>query len=285
VLQLQRHFPRLFCGFLILFFVSCEKKQDSVIDVTGASPFVYSVSISPSLVNSDTINIGTVRSPDDVLPLQLTARATAVPGSSGGLVHGVHYSVLLSADASASAEGDLNDAGTTPDLRASDSIWTGTIQMQFLRVTVGTFSVYIWADDGNGFQSNTVILPLRIVRSNHAPVLVGVQGDSSVSIGPGQVIQLLVRASDQDGISDILKVYFNTFKPDGSPSGGNPFLMYDDGNINGLSGDQSAGDGTYSLKISLPSGTTPGPYTFEFHAVDRSLDSSNVIIRHLTVTP
>jgi hypothetical protein len=97
-----------------------------------------------------------------------------------------------------------------------------------------------------------------------------------------QFLQLNIKASDPDGQSDILKVFFNSFKPDGSPSIGNPFQLYDDGNEE-LNGDMIAGDGIYGLIIKLPANTTIGIYRFEFHAIDRSLDTSNVIIKNLVI--
>jgi hypothetical protein len=59
--------------------------------------------------------------------------------------------------------------------------------------------------------------------------------------------------------------------------------MYDDGNANQISGDLIAGDGIYGLKISLPKTTTIGTYRFEFQAMDRSFDYSNVIIKNIVI--
>ncbi|MGD0038602.1 MAG: hypothetical protein ABSC53_15050, partial [Bacteroidota bacterium] len=58
----------------------------------------------------------------------------------------------------------------------------------------------------------------------------------------------------------------------------------DDGNANQISCDLIAGDGIYGLKISLPTTTTIGTYRFEFYAVDRSNDTSNVLIKNIVVT-
>jgi hypothetical protein len=60
--------------------------------------------------------------------------------------------------------------------------------------------------------------------------------------------------------------------------------MYDDANANSKSGDIIAGDGDYGLMIQLPPTTTPGIYQFHFQAIDRSLDSSNVVIKNITIT-
>jgi hypothetical protein len=98
-----------------------------------------------------------------------------------------------------------------------------------------------------------------------------------------QVLLLTLKVEDPDGQSDVARVVFNSFKPDGSPSGGNPFSMFDDGLP--VHGDEKAGDGTFSLAISLPAGTPPGTYRFEFQALDRSNEPSNIIVHRITITP
>ncbi|MDR3668143.1 MAG: hypothetical protein P4L35_14975, partial [Ignavibacteriaceae bacterium] len=60
-----------------------------------------------------------------------------------------------------------------------------------------------------------------------------------------------------------------------------PFYMYDDGRPE--HGDAVAGDGIYSLIISLPPGTTKGTYRWEFQAQDREKKTSNIIIHNIVV--
>jgi len=59
--------------------------------------------------------------------------------------------------------------------------------------------------------------------------------------------------------------------------------MYDDGLA--AHGDEKAGNGIFSLLVSLPSNTQLGTYRFEFQAYDRSNEPSNVMILRLTVRP
>ncbi len=89
-------------------------------------------------------------------------------------------------------------------------------------------------------------------------------------------ISLSVEAYDSDGAADLSSVFFNSFRPDGSPSASNPFQMFDDGNIIG-NGDLVRDDGIYSRIIILPSGTPKGKYRFDFQAIDKSNELSNVI--------
>lgn len=92
--------------------------------------------------------------------------------------------------------------------------------------------------------------------------------------GAAEVL-ITVRVKDRQSLSDIQEVYFDSVKPDGNPSSGNPFYMYDNGlpyNQNEATavGDKIAGDGVYSLTIFLPPGTPLGVYTFTFYAKDKA---------------
>jgi len=113
---------------------------------------------------------------------------------------------------------------------------------------------------------------------NVPPIVKNVQAPDTliVPLSDTLKISLSVEAIDADGQSDILSVFFNTFRPDGSPSANNPFLMFDDGNIVG-NGDLVKGDGIFSRIIILPPGTTKGKYRFDFQAIDKSNEISNVI--------
>jgi hypothetical protein len=88
----------------------------------------------------------------------------------------------------------------------------------------------------------------------------------TVSRRQSEPILLSVRAQDPQGPADIRIVYFNTTKPDGNPSSGNPFKMFDDG----LHGDVTAGDGIYSLAIVISQSNALGAYRFDFFAEDKS---------------
>lgn len=107
------------------------------------------------------------------------------------------------------------------------------------------------------------------------------------SVAAGEVFVFSLRAEDGNGLSDIKKVYFDLYRPDGSHSV-NPtssdghFPMYDNGDING-SGDVTAGDGIYTLKNSFGASAQKGYWKFEFQAVDRSDSLSNEIIKELLV--
>ncbi len=137
------------------------------------------------------------------------------------------------------------------------------------------------AVDVNGLQSMGVQKSVSVNRPNDAPVLSDLVAPDQITLpSEGDVeILLTVKASDLQGDADIEMVWFDTVKPDGNPSSGNPFEMYD----NGFEGDVTPGDGVYSLRIYLISSNDAGTYTFNFQARDRSGAVSNVISHELTV--
>lgn len=119
---------------------------------------------------------------------------------------------------------------------------------------------------------------------NVPPVISNLQAPKSLLVPITDTLKVLLSVDvfDAEGKEDIEKVYFNTFKPDGSPSSGNPFLMYDDGNLL-AHGDLTANDGTYSRIIILPPGTTKGIYRFDFQAMDKKGELSNIITHYIEV--
>ncbi len=261
---------------------SCEKKNNEIVDSTGAAPFLPQVTLSPSEINSDSINVASSRQPDDLLPITTTVVARVQAGYQ--LPISVNYSIVSSDSLNVVSSGALLDNGQSPDFTKGDGFFSGKASFQIRRVQVGSYAVQVIAESQDGYRSNAIIMPLRVYRGNHPPIISDLSAPTTVKLGnQSQALLLTVRASDPDGLKDVARVVFNSYKPDSSASGGNPFLMYDDGLT--AHGDQDAGDGVYSLLISLPSNTQLGTYRFEFQAFDRSNEPSNVIILRLTVIP
>ena len=126
----------------------------------------------------------------------------------------------------------LNDEGIHGDVMAND----------------GAFSTVLDLSDDPPVLSN-LVAPDTISRQNEIPRLMAIQ------------------VTDAQGLNDIQSIYFNTTKPDGSPAQGNPFFMYDDGDIENH-GDQVEGDGIYSTIIIITAQNDLGDYRFEFIADD-----------------
>jgi hypothetical protein len=180
------------------------------------------------------------------------------------------------------ASGDLTNSGGG-SVSNPQYDFAGSLSFEIPRVTVGTFFVSVFAESDDGFQSTASIIPLTIFRGNHPPELSNLQAPDTVKLNnDAQLLGVHVRVLDADGAAAIAKVVFKSFKPDGTPSSGNPFLLFDDGLSN--HGDQVSGDGIYSLTITLPPTTPIGTYRFEFQAFDRSGAGSTIVIHTITVT-
>jgi hypothetical protein len=267
---------------LILFLGSCEKQDNSIVDSTGTPPLLTQVSLSPSLINSDSINVGSNRQPDDLLTITTIIVASVKTNSLPPI--SVDYSVSSSDSLMIVSQGALLDDGQGPDQSRGDGLFTAKASFQIRRVQVGKYVVEVNAESPDGFRSNAIISPLVVFRSNHAPVISDVVAPDTIKLGnQTQVLLLIARASDPDGLGDVVKVVFNSYKPGGSASGGNPFVMYDDGLAS--HGDEKAGDGIFSLLVSLPASAQVGTYRFEFQAFDRSNEPSNVVVISITLKP
>ncbi len=88
--------------------------------------------------------------------------------------------------------------------------------------------------------------------------------------GPDTVSHIEVWVADNQGIADVISVQFKSIRPDSSERG--PFRLYDDGDIDGVSGDKIKDDGVFSLNITIGSPGNPetlvGEYRFIFTASD-----------------
>lgn len=176
-----------------------------------------------------------------------------------------------------------NDSGTVlNDVTYSnplDSSISGSITTTIFNVYVGDITFTFTAYNNQSAPGNYSLKVVRLYDAKSQPPLIdSVSVPDSVQIDPASnvIFDLYAHVSDPSGLGNIARVYFNTTKPDGTPSTGNPFLMYDDGGASQAPGDDDkvANDGTYTLAVQLPPSTTLGTYVFTFYAVDRSGVSS-----------
>jgi hypothetical protein len=151
--------------------------------------------------------------------------------------------------------------------------------LRALALIPGQYTFRFQARDSHGLESLPRLDHSWILRSNQAPVLSDPSVPDTVSRSQVDLYTLTIRVSDDQGPGDIRRVYFNTFKPDGSASAGNPFVMNDSGE----NGDAIAGDGVYSLTITISPQNALGTYRFEFFAEDLSGAVSEGVSRTITV--
>lgn len=259
---------------MLFLFLSCEKKDSTLIDSQGTSPLLISASLSPSTINTDTINIGPTRLPEDVLNISLTAFAKVMSSVGQEGISQVDYVIKNIGGSTFLNSGLLLDNGIAPDITNGDSIYSGTVTFKVIRSTVGTFSVEIQSEGTGGYRSNSLVLPLQIIRANQPPTLSNLQAPDTVHTLTQTMFIITVRASDSDGLADIKSVTRST-------DGGTPRFLNDEG----VNGDQTAGDGIYTETVSLNPPPPPRDYDFTFQAFDRSNAVSNVITKRITVAP
>jgi hypothetical protein len=267
-----------------MFLSACEKKDSSVIDSLGSPPIIFSATISPSIVNLDTM-------PQTAASIQFVASARITHQEGFTQISEVSYSISDKPGFESLGAGQLFDNGVVPDKIAGDSIFSGMVSISTQSLLVGRYFCQIVAQDPRGFKSSTFLLPIDVGRQlNHPPILSNLQAPDTIVLAGHSQQFLMVRVTDPDGQTDIAKVFFKSYKPDGSAANkGIPILMYDDGSEGVIfapditSGDAIKGDGIYTFPLIVDTSAAVGRYRFVFQATDRSNASSDTLSHYIFV--
>jgi hypothetical protein len=251
-------------GLSFIFLSGCEKKYDTVINSAGNAPFVSGATSSLTTINTDTMNVGTEREPNDLLTIEgiVTIKVSHLEGKKE--ISAVKYSVTVDDSSSILGTGFLNDEGILPDQIANDSIYSGYVQFQFERVLVGKLTISLWSENQSGASSNIILLPLTIVRMNHPPIISDLIAPDTVNLATTTIFYNSLKVLDPDGQSDIKSVL--RFTPSGK------ILQL-----------HATNDSIYAEQVSLNPPPNLGPYTFRFCAVDQSNDTSNILIKTIVI--
>lgn len=252
-------------GFL---FASCEKEDSSVIDPVKNFPVLISASVNPAVFDTNTVHATAIANISSVDPVKAVTAVVTNPNNTNLGTFSLH------------------DDGIAPDQAAGDNIYTGYIDFSMTCRIIGNYKTEFLAETEAGLFSGTITQNIELIKTqNLNPVISNLIIPDSLQRPTGNELNvafLQVKADDPDGLCDILKAYFNSYKPDGTPSSGNPFSMYDDGDIQGHC-DSTAGDGKYSLCIAINNQAQIGYYKFLFNAKDRSDSTSNTLIDSIYV--
>ena len=121
-------------------------------------------------------------------------------------------------------------------------------------------------------------------QTNVAPVISNLTMPDSTSFGTSFTFS--IKADDQNGLSDIVSVFYKLYRPDGTlvvnSQGISEFPLSDNGDTN-VTGDVTAHDGIFTNKLTIPSGQQSGTWKFAFQAEDRGGLFSNTITHNLVV--
>lgn len=256
-------------SFLILFLLGCEKDFDNVVDIETNSYQVVSI---PTPVNFTyipgdsiiTISIS-LRSSDLVKSVFVNIYSSVNTKMSG--------SPLLLLDNGNIANGDLVRSDNTFSNRfpLSQSFPNGTYRIEYFITDVKNITK----------QSGISNFIYDNGQSNLPPVISNLVMPDSIELDIQFLMSLDV--SDSNGTSDILQVFYELYRPDGTKitnsQGISEFPLFD----NGTNGDAVANDQKYSVFLTFPSSSNPpkGLWRFEFSARDRGRALSNKIIHLL----
>lgn len=265
-LLLKNNFFLFVVILIVLYLYGCEKNYSTVVDSASSAPFIQNANFSVSVVNTDTINLAghSVRSSDDTITISGVAQVRIDSAANGMNVSLVGYSVTNFNFSSSLTEGTLHDDGIPPDTKAHDNVYSGYVKFQIQRDFVGAFSINLWSESTAGYLSNTLILPVQIVRLNHPPVISDLFAPDTINLARINTFEISVKVIDPDGQNDIKSV--SRFTPSGKVL---PL--------------QASNDSTYEEIVSLTPPPDLGSYLFRFRAVDRSNDSSNVLTHTIVI--
>lgn len=175
----------------------------------------------------------------------------------------------------------LYDDGLTThsDKTAGDSIYSVKIKLDSTQKN-GAYQLRYYVSAANQSEQFAGQQSFNFFNGkNSPPVISELSAPDSITVTSDPVDFLLsVKTADPDGISDIAKVYFIFFRPDGT-TGTNPIELND----LGQSGDALPRDGIYSVGLSMNSASLKGAWRFEFRAKDQTGALSNLLIHNLIV--
>jgi len=188
-------------------------------------------------------------------------------------------------------DGDFENHG---DLIAGDSIFSTRILPDFLAYKDGAFNLIFHVEDTYEEENRNEAKHLIYIGNLFSRfVAFDIPDVILIPPGSGEFNRELMTAevTDPEGLADIDSVYFFSLKPDSSlANNGQPFIMVDNGlpynagNPLIETGDETAGDGIYSLSLLVYNGSIPGEYTFSFYIRDKAGNLTGPVKKTLQLT-
>jgi hypothetical protein len=256
---------------VIIGFSGCEKIPDTIIDPQGGSVIDFKVEYVSA---PDTL----VFSEEDS-----SVNVSAKVYSSAG-IENVYLDLIDPAGEFLTRIKMLDDGSTAGDVKAGDSVYSATVFFSKSYPT-GDYELRFKLKNYGDALQNFALKTLYYFngRENVPPVLSDLQIPDTVNFG--EEFKFTVKATDLNGQSDIKQVYYELFDPSGkkivNKNGISKFPLSDIGDTQ-ASGDEKAGDGIYTNKLTFPNGQPSGKWRFDFTAVDKS-DSASATLSGFVV--
>lgn len=254
---------------LPIFLAGCEKNYDTVIDSNNVS---YQV-LETSSFNSFTF------SPSD------SSITVTLKVNSSSEIKNIYVNIFSSDEKQLNnSPVELLDNGSSAngDATASDNIFSNKFPLsQFYPVGLYSIRFYVTDISNSTQQVAEQNFSYDNGQSNKAPVLSNITAPDTVTVTSTSVIFMSVKAFDENGLSDIEKVYFTVTRPNGTSSGIKTD-MFDDGDVN-AHGDIEPNDGIYSVLVQVTSDNAKGTYRFDYQALDRGGKLSETISHNIEI--
>ncbi len=260
------HFRFSLAAGLVLFLSSCDSAPGPR-DPAGLPPDLSAFSYTPQSINLPEVNPDQIGDGVYIDPERHRNDAVDPDGEVAEVVLVVRPPTI---DAAPVLVQTLNGTGNGPYelIRSIDLPSAET----------GNYTLLVYAVDDQGLLSNQVLGTFTLSDTSEPPVIVAIEAPDTVQRpepGGVTVLRIVAVVSDPDGLANISRVVlWNAAAP------ADRFDLFDDGR-NG--GDQTAGDGRFTITVQVESDNPPGPRVFVFQAIDRSGLESDVVEKTITI--
>lgn len=265
-------------AFLGLIGLNCSLNENQIVDPTHDTLVITAAAATPDAVVTDSLPV----SSNDEVTFSTIVRATL---NKKDLSIAVRADIESPSDQTVITSAILHDDGILPDSIAGDGAYAGSISITINSNFFGELNANISAESATSIAPMRQI-PILVRRRNSNPVMTAVQMPDSVQLGVStQTIEITCTANDSDGLSDITKMQFTSFRLPDTITARGIFQLFDDGGANGATGntDRVANDGVYTLSVQLPPSTIKATYRFVFQAFDATKAGSNILTHEIVV--
>ena len=272
-----RKFLNLIVLLFLILFQSCENIGNTSIETEKQTPYIKSEGISPLQFNTTILqsNNGVVQLNIDFSLIEI------LNNNDAKKIEQFKYKISNTNDLTLDFSGNIENITSSP-ISGNRIQHTGRISITIKESDIGNYLLQIYGTNSETNNSNSIMTNFVVRRENNPPVIEQVIAPDTLVVDMPISFVISARVSDAQGLADISRVYFYSYRPDGVPSANN-LQMFDDGDQNGDSGDMVTNDGTYSLRIIINQNNMKGRYRFDFYATDRSNARSEVYQYFITI--
>jgi len=277
-LYMKNRFRKFLCVIAFITGLNaCEKIPDGTLDILEINYKVVSISVPASVIYSSSDSLVT----------------TSIQIQNTGTVKNIWCAIsFYDGTLKVNSKVDLFDDGNQSkngDALKGDNIFSGKFGMS-KRFSNGKYQIEYFIEDNTSMSKIVKVAEQYFIFDNNQINFPPVISNLSIpnSVNRGTPFTFSVKVSDPNGLSDIQNVFYRLYRPDGvqlvNSQGISEFPLVDDGNTS-ASGDITAGDGTYTMILTIPATFQSGLWKFEFQARDKGTPPklSNTITFNLTV--